>query len=86
MFDVNTEQIYVFNCEYFYTEGNLFTYRAISLSVTMKRAIVYHEDFNKYDLGIDHPLIGDKPKNIMSFLKEKSVLSEFQIFTPKKAT
>jgi acetoin utilization deacetylase AcuC-like enzyme len=52
----------------------------------MKRAIVYHEDFNKYDLGTDHPLIGDKPKNTMSFLKEKSVLSEFQIFTPKKAT
>jgi acetoin utilization protein AcuC len=76
----------VFNCEYFYTEGNLFTYRAISLSVTMKRAIVYHEDFNKYDLGTDHPLIGDKPKKTMSFLKEKSVLSEFQIFTPKKAT
>lgn len=56
------------------------------LSGTMKRAIVYHEDFNKYDLGTDHPLIGDKPKNIMAFLKEKDVLSEFQVFTPKKAT
>lgn len=56
------------------------------LSGTMKRAIVYHEDFNKYDLGTDHPLIGDKPKNIMAFLKGKDVLSEFQVFTPKKAT
>ncbi len=55
------------------------------LSGIMKRAIVYHEDFNKYDFGMDHPLIGDKPKNIMSFLKEKNLLSEFQIFTPKKA-
>lgn len=52
----------------------------------MKRAIVYHEDYNKYDLGTDHPLIGDKPKNTMAFLKQHSILSEFQIFTPKKAT
>ncbi len=52
----------------------------------MKRAIVYHEDYNKYDLGTDHPLIGDKPRNIMTFLKGKSVLSDFQVFTPKKAT
>jgi len=55
-------------------------------SGTMKHAIVYHEDYNKYDLGTDHPLIGDKPKNTMAFLKEKNMLSEFQIFTPKKAT
>jgi acetoin utilization protein AcuC len=52
----------------------------------MKRAIVYHEDYNKYDLGLDHPLIGDKPKNTMAFLKEKSILSDFQVFTPRKAT
>ncbi len=52
----------------------------------MKHAIAYHEEYNKYDLGIDHPLIGDKPKNTMTFLKEKSVLSTFQVFTPKKAT
>ncbi len=49
-------------------------------------AIVYHEDYNKYDLGTDHPLIGDKPKNTMACLKEKSILSEFDLFTPKKAT
>jgi acetoin utilization protein AcuC len=52
----------------------------------MNQAIVYHEDYNKYDLGTDHPLIGDKPKNIMAYLKEHNLLSEFQIFTPKKAT
>jgi len=52
----------------------------------MKRAFVYHEDFNKYDLGVDHPLIGDKPKKILSFLKEKNLLSNFDLFTPKKAT
>jgi acetoin utilization protein AcuC len=51
-----------------------------------KNAIVYHEDYNKYDLGTDHPLIGNKPKATMDFLKEKSILSEFQIFTPNKAT
>lgn len=52
----------------------------------MKRAVVYHEDYNKYDLGVDHPLIGDKPKNTMTFLKDKSILSDFQVFTPKKAS
>jgi acetoin utilization protein AcuC len=52
----------------------------------MKRAMVYHEDYNKYDLGTDHPLIGDKPRNTLLFLKEKSMLSNFQIFTPKQAT
>jgi len=86
VFDVNTEQIYVFNYASVSIEENLFTSPAVSLSVTMKQAIVYHEDFNKYDLGTDHPLIGDKPKNIMSFLKEKNILSDFQVFTPKKAT
>src|SRR5512136_1017661 len=52
----------------------------------MKHALVYHEDFNKYDLGTDHPLIGDKPKNVMAYLKEKHLISEFQVFTPKTAT
>jgi acetoin utilization protein AcuC len=52
----------------------------------MKRTMVYHEDYNKYDLGTDHPLIGDKPRNTLLFLKEKSMLSNFQIFTPKQAT
>ena len=52
----------------------------------MKQAIVYHEDYNKYDLGTDHPLIGDKPKKIMSYLKEKNMISDFQVFTPRKAT
>jgi len=58
----------------------------VFLYLMKKHAIIYHEDYNKYDLGIDHPLIGDKPKNTMAFLKEKSVLSQFQVFTPKKAT
>jgi acetoin utilization protein AcuC len=56
-------------------------------SPSMKNhAIVYHEDYNKYDLGTDHPLIGDKPKSTMACLKEKSLLTEFDLFTPKKAT
>ncbi len=74
------------NCTLLCAEENLFTSSTVSVSFTMKHAIVYHEDYNKYDLGTDHPLIGDKPKNIMSFLKEKSVLCDFQVFTPKKAT
>jgi acetoin utilization protein AcuC len=57
----------------------------IFLSLMKKHAIIYHEDYNKYDLGVDHPLIGDKPKNTMAFLRGKNVLSRFQVFTPKKA-
>ena len=52
----------------------------------MKHAVVYHEDYNKYDLGTDHPLVGNKPRNTMMYLKQQSILSKFQIFTPRKAT
>jgi len=52
----------------------------------MKIGIVYHEDYNKYDLGVDHPLVGDKPGKTMALLKEKSILKKVEVFTPKKAT
>lgn len=48
--------------------------------------ITYHKDYNKYDLGIRHPLIGDKPKKTMEYLKIKGVLKNLKVFTPKKAT
>jgi len=48
--------------------------------------IVYHEDYNKYDLGMDHPLIGDKPSKSMTFFKEKGIMNDVELFTPSKAT
>ncbi|PNX45637.1 MAG: hypothetical protein BV457_09180 [Thermoplasmata archaeon M9B1D] len=48
--------------------------------------IVYHEDYNKYDLGIDHPLIGNKPKKTIEFFKKQGLLEELKEFKPKKAT
>jgi len=48
--------------------------------------IVYHEDYNKYDLGVNHPLVGDKPHLTMEFLKEKSILKNLKVFTPEMAT
>jgi acetoin utilization protein AcuC len=51
-----------------------------------KIGIVYHEDYNKYDLGSTHPLIGDKPKKTMEYLELKGILKELQTFIPKKAT
>ena len=48
-------------------------------------AIVYHEDYNKYDLGTIHPLVGDKPKKTMEFLKKKKIIDEIDTFTPEKA-
>jgi len=50
------------------------------------KAIVYHEDYNKYDLGTDHPLIGDKPKKTIKFFENKNIMKELDLFTPEKAT
>jgi len=49
-------------------------------------AIVYHEDYNKYNLGLKHPLIGDKPKKTIEYFKEKDIIKDIKIFKPKKAT
>ena len=48
--------------------------------------IMYHDDYNKYDLGLDHPLVGDKPKKTMKYFKEKGLLEDIKIFTPKKSS
>ena len=48
--------------------------------------IVYHEDYNKYDLGIDHPLVGDKSSKTMTFFKEKGIMDDVELFTPSEAT
>ena len=46
--------------------------------------IVYHEDYNKYDLGVDHPLVGDKPRKTMAFLKEKSIMKKLKYLHQRK--
>ena len=51
-----------------------------------KTGIVFHKDYDKYDLGLDHPLIGDKPKKTMEFFKKKGIMEKIKIFTPIKAT
>lgn len=48
--------------------------------------IVYHEDYNKYYLGLGHPLIGDKPRKTIEFFKEKNLLKDLHLFTSEKAT
>jgi acetoin utilization deacetylase AcuC-like enzyme len=48
--------------------------------------ITYHEDYNKYDLGIDHPLVGDKPRKSIEFFKEKNIMKDIKLFSPEKAT
>ena len=57
-----------------------------AMKCRMKNAFVYHEDFNKYDLGTDHPLIGDKPRNALAYLKTKGLLSQFDVLTPEACT
>jgi acetoin utilization protein AcuC len=52
----------------------------------MKNAFIYHEDFNKYDLGTDHPLIGDKPRNALEYLKKNNLLPQFDVLSPLPAT
>jgi len=48
--------------------------------------IVYHEDYNKYDLGMIHPLVGNKPGKTMEFFEEKDIMKDVELFTPDKAT
>ncbi|MFW6121592.1 MAG: histone deacetylase family protein [Petrotogales bacterium] len=50
------------------------------------KAIIYHEDYNKYDLGAIHPLVGDKPRKTIEFFKKKGIFDEVSLFTPEKAT
>ncbi len=47
--------------------------------------ITYHKDYDKYDLGLDNPLIGDKPKKTMEFFKTKNILKEIKTFIPEHA-
>ena len=47
--------------------------------------ISYHKDYDKYDLGTNHPLIGNKPTKVIRFLEEKGIIDDCDIFTPKKA-
>ncbi|UCD14607.1 MAG: histone deacetylase family protein [Thermoplasmatales archaeon] len=49
-------------------------------------AIVYHEDYNKYDLGLSHPLIGDKPRQTMDFFKQKNIIKNVKVFEASKAS
>ena len=49
-------------------------------------AITYHPDYNKYDLGTEHPLIGNKPQKVMEMLKDRDLIKEFDIVTPTIAT
>ncbi len=49
-------------------------------------ALVYHDDYNKYDLGVSHPLIGDKPKKTMEFFEEKKIIQNFKIFKAQNAS
>jgi len=48
--------------------------------------IVYHHDYNKYDLGTTHPLVGDKPKKTIEYLEKTGILHELTQFAPTKAT
>ena len=48
--------------------------------------IVYHKDYNKYDLGLDHPLVENKPSKTMEFFEEKDIIKNVELFSPKKAT
>lgn len=50
-----------------------------------KIGFTYHKDYNKYDLGLDHPLIGDKPKKTMDLLRKKNLSEHLEIFKPEKA-
>jgi len=43
----------------------------------------YHERYNEYDLGENHPLIGDKPRRTLNFLKKRKIDRYLEIKEPK---
>jgi acetoin utilization protein AcuC len=47
--------------------------------------ISYHKDYDKYDLGTGHPLIGNKATKFMRFIEENKIINDCEIFKPKKA-
>ncbi len=47
---------------------------------------VYHDEYNKYDLGLLHPLIGEKPKRTLEYLTKCNVMKEIDLFTPPLAS
>jgi len=49
-------------------------------------AIVYHRDYIKYELGVSHPLIGNKPRKTMDFFKKKKIIEQIKIFEAKRAS
>ena len=53
--------------------------------INNKIALIYHNDYNKYDLGTSHPLISDKPRKSLEFFKEKNIFDYLKIFQAKKA-
>ena len=48
--------------------------------------LTYHEDYNKYDLGLDHPLIGDKSRNTLNFFKKKKIIDDIDVITADYAS
>jgi len=44
--------------------------------------IVYHPDYERYDLGTDHPLIGNKPRRTMDMLRRTEMISSFKEMSP----
>ncbi len=53
---------------------------------TLMYGITYHPEYDNYDLGINHPLIGNKPKRTMDMLREKTLISSFDEFSPSLAS
>ena len=47
---------------------------------------MYHEDYNKYVLGLDHPLVGDKPRKTLEFFEKKQIMKDIKLINALKAT
>jgi acetoin utilization deacetylase AcuC-like enzyme len=44
---------------------------------------IYHKDYSKYNLGEDHPFLSLKPKNLLEFLKSKTLSKRLEVLEPK---
>ena len=68
-----------------YSSRNIF-YKWSDSNKSYMIGITYHKDYNKYDLGMGHPLVGDKPTKTMEFFEEQGIMNSVTLFAPNKAT
>ncbi|MBU0497504.1 MAG: acetoin utilization protein AcuC [Candidatus Thermoplasmatota archaeon] len=54
--------------------------------MTVSIGFTYHKDYNKYDFGVDHPLVGDKPRRTLTSLVNSPLINSLVLLSPPMAS